>query len=65
MDCAHLPAVHPHSKLWGILAFSREPEYRSPTCSIIDADLTTVGLNDSFDDREPETGSLLRLVHTR
>jgi hypothetical protein len=24
MDCAHLPAIHPHSKLWGILAFSRE-----------------------------------------
>ncbi|MGD2166428.1 MAG: hypothetical protein PVH50_12970, partial [Anaerolineae bacterium] len=22
MDCAHLPAIHPHSKLWGILAFS-------------------------------------------
>ncbi|MGD2165485.1 MAG: hypothetical protein PVH50_08135 [Anaerolineae bacterium] len=26
MDCAHLPAIHPHSKLWGILAFSRELE---------------------------------------
>jgi hypothetical protein len=24
MDCAHLPAIHPHSKLWGILASSRE-----------------------------------------
>jgi hypothetical protein len=28
MDCAHLPAIHPHSKLWGILAFSREPYHR-------------------------------------
>jgi hypothetical protein len=24
MDCAHLPAIHPHSKLRGILAFSRD-----------------------------------------
>ncbi|MGD2165399.1 MAG: hypothetical protein PVH50_07700 [Anaerolineae bacterium] len=43
MDCAHLPAIHRHSKLWGILAFSRDQ--RAPTVAHAAPDLWHVWIN--------------------